>query len=830
MFKLIYTTLPTDSELDEIEQVALVDEVPPATPLGTGTTSVLYIGETERGVFTPQRVAGVTDYANKYGGLGWTTNEGKSRGAVARRSCGSIPWEGNLYTARNRKRYGGLVICRVDGSAGSVQFRRLAALRGGKGPFLGITDGTTVTMTRNGGVPVTLTFLGSVAQIVGVGGTYPTGFVGGETIEIEVDEQGPRVVVMTAAEQTRNQVRDRINAVLALPVAGASGAELTINSVIAGYDGFVRIVGGTALATLGLSATPVAEVYTWTVGGAAVAGTYTIRVTRTIDGVTTNYDGTFVAAGGELAAAVHAALLSTLTTAAPPGVALSGASPNVVATGAANVNFTASIVSNPGGILSLVHTNTGTFSQADGSGNVPNIAFIEAEDAAVVFGAGANLDSYVDSEGFLWVAESATPATGKLQATAGAFAAFGFDGTLSDAANGSEVTLPAGRRLRDTLGQLWVTMEDVATTTGGGPFSVKVRPWDDIDTALPAAANTITTVVDEMPGYWAVTNASEVKRLSAAEMDVRYEEAMDRTLDLNSDAADCRIIVSARHTSYINKALKANASAATKAGLDARIAIVSPPPGTSKADALSESHALGVGQMRTDRVVYAFPEVRLTIAEIRAVGAVGGIGFNDTGVIEQPADSWMAFIRSKIRPEQSAGMNLRNTNVGELQLDSLGAQFEASLGGVGLVIDDYKQFKAKGIAALRLVRALGYVFQSDVTSVLRATNKAEAPAYRRFMTDMIIDDSYDVAVVFKDEINSPNTRNAIREQLAKYLGTLVRAVRIESFSVALDSSPAQIDAGLLIYRVKVKLYGIIQAIALRLQVGAEGVEIEEIAA
>lgn len=830
MFKLVYTTMPTDAELDEIEQVALVDEVPPATPLGTGSISVLFIGETEKGVFTPQRVSGVTDYAAKYGGLGWTTSEGKSQGAVARRSCGSITWEGNLYTARNRKRFGGMVICRVDGSAGSVQFRRLAAIKGGKGPFGPIANGTTVTFERNGAIPVVATFTGLPATIVGIGGTYPTGFVGGETIELEIDGQGPRVVVMTAVEQTRDLVRDRINAVLALDVAGASGPELTINSVIEGTDGYVKIIGGTALPTLGLVATPVPEVWTWTVGGVAVAGVYTIRLEHFVNGVLVQYDGSFTAVGGELAAAVHAALLADLQAQGAPGIVLSGASPDIVATGDDNVDFTASIVSNPGGILSLVHTDVGAFSEAWGSGNVPNLALIEAQDAAAVFGALANLDSYVDSSGFLWVAESATPGSGKLQAIAGAYSVFGFTDELSDAANGDEVTLPAGRRLRDALGQLWVTMEDVVTTTGGGPFEVKVRPWDDTDTALPAPALSITEVVDELPGYWAVSNTAEVKRLSAAQMDVRYQEAMDRTLDLNSEAADCRIILSARHTAYINRALKANALEATQAGLDARIAIVSPPPGTSKAAALSETHPLGVGQMRSDRVVYCFPEVRVTIAEIRAVGAIGGIGFSDTGIIEQPSDSWMAFIRSKIRPEQSAGMNLRRTNVGELQIDSLGAAFEAQLGGIGLVIDDYKQFKAKGIAALRLVKALGYVFQSDVTSVLRATNKAEAPAYRRFMTDMMIDDSYDIAVVFKDEVNNPATRNAIREQLAKYLGTLVKGGRIEAFSVYLDSSTAQLEAGLLIYRLKAKLYGIIQAIALRLQVGAEGVEIEQIAA
>lgn len=829
MFKIVYSTMPTDAELDEIEQVALVDEVPPATPLGTGSLSVLYIGETEKGVFTPQRVSGVTDYATKYGGLGWTTSAGKSQGAVARRSCGSRPWEGNLYTARNRKRFGGLVICRVDGSAGSVQFRRLAAIKGGKGPF-SVASGTTVTLQRNGSVNVTATFTGVAAQIVGVSGTYPTLFVGGETIEVEIDDQGPRVITMTATEQALADVIARINAVLALTVASNSGGELALSSVIEGTSGYLKIIGGTALSTLGHVATPVQDVWTYTMVNAQV-GDYVLRVTRYLDGVLTTYDVEYTSADA-VEANLGNGLFAAAQALAIPGATWTQPAPTTLRiTGDANVLFTATVQTEvSAGDITVAHTTTGRITEAQGQGNVPNVAFIEAADAAAVFGALANIDSYVDSEGYIWAAETATPATGKLQATAGAYADFGFDNVLSDAADSDEVTLPAGVRLRDTQNQLWVTMESYDTTTEGGPFSVRVRPWDDIDTALPASANTITTVVDEMPGYWNVTNAAEVKRLSAAQMDIRYEEAMDRTLDLNSDAAECRIIVSARHTDYINKALKANAIAATKAGLDARIAIVAPPTGIAKETALSESAALSVGKMRSDRAIYCFPGVRVTIAELRAVGAAGGIGFSDEGIIEQPADSWMAFVRSKIRPEQSAGQNLRKTNVGELQIDSLEEAYEAQLGGQGLVMEDYIQFKAKGIAALRLIKPLGYTFQSDVTSVLRANDKAIAPSYRRFMTDQIIDDGYDIGVVFKDDVNSPNTRGAIRDMLMKYLGTLFKADRIGPFSVYLDSSPEQLDAGLLIYRIKVKLLGIIQAIAFRLQVGAEGVEVEEIAA
>ena len=51
--------------------------------------------------------------------------------------------------------------------------------------------------------------------------------------------------------------------------------------------------------------------------------------------------------------------------------------------------------------------------------------------------------------------------------------------------------------------------------------------------------------------------------------------------------------------------------------------------------------------------------------------------------------------------------------------------------------------------------------------------------------------------------------------------------RIMEFSVALDSSKAQLDAGILIFMVKVKLAPVIQAIVFRLQVGAEGVNVDE---
>lgn len=832
MFKLVYATMPSDAELDAIEQIALVDEVPPSTPLGTGLLSVLVVGETEKGVFTPQRITGVTDYGNKYGGLGWTTSEGKHRGAVARRSGGTSVWNGNLAQWRAKKRFGGLVVCRVDNSAGSVQFRRLAAIKGGRGPFAA-ANGATITFQRNGATDVVGTFTGVKARIAGIAGTFPTLFTGGESFQLSIDGAVLPTVLMTAVEQSNAQVVARINAVTALPIASVVGGQVVIDSVIAGTSGRVAILGGTALATLGFSATPIQDVWTWTMVNAQV-GAYKIRVAYSANGVSTNVDGDY-ASLDVVEANLNDGLLADLTTdVATADIGAAVSEPTAVTlriTAAENMLVTASVVTEvSGGDITVAHTTVGYVSEASGTGNVPDLAYITSTDAAVLFGALANLDSYVDSDGFVWVADTATPASGTLAATAGVYADFGFDTVLANAAIGSAVTLPAGTRLEDTLDQVWVTMEDYATDTSGGAFSVKVRPWDDTDSVLAAGIGTITTVLSELPGYWAVTNSAAVTRLSAAQLDSRYAEALDRTLDLNSEAADCRMVASARHSASINRSLKENAYAATAGGCDARIAVVSPIIGTVTADALSESATgVGVGSVRGDRVLYCFPGVRIEVKEISSVGAIGGIGFTNDGIIEQGTDSWMCAVRSRIPAHHSAGKNLRDSNVGELPILSLEADYESSLGGTGLELDDYKQFKAKGIAAIRRMKGIGYVFQSDVTAVVRELDKPISPAYRRFVTDNLIDDGYTVCVKYKDEVNSAQVRSAIQVQLRGLLQTYVRSGAVVGYEVKLDSSKEQLDAGLLIFIVSAKLAGIINAIALRLRVGAEGVDVEELA-
>lgn len=829
MFKHIVKVAPTDSELDAIEQVVIVDEVPEATALGAGLASAIMVAETEFGLFTPQRINGTSDYATKYGGLGWTTEEGKHRGAVARRSGGTKVWNGSAHMARKGKRFGGLVMQRVDNSAGSVQFRRLAAIKGGKGPF-NIEPGESITFQKNGAVNVSKTFAAVAARILGVGGTYPTNFVGGEDLLIQIDDDDPLPIIFTAAEQALADVWAYINAKAAATIASAQGGQLAIDSVVRGTAGRVRILGGSAAATLGLATIAVPDVWTWTMVNAQV-GSYTIRATRYVSGVLNTYNATYASLDA-VEANLAAGLLAAFQALSVPGATFtSPVATTVRLTADANVMFTGTVATEvSGGDITVVHTTTGKPVDQSGTGDVPNIDYIEAPDAGTVFGALTGLDAYVDNDGWLWVVNSGTSATGKLQATAGVFEAFGFDGELSDAADGDVVVLPPGVRVKDnTTGELWVTMEEVETTNLGGPFTMKVRPWEDTDTTVPSAIAGVNEVIDQMPGFWEVTNAAAITRLSAAQLDARYKDAIDKTLDVSSDAALCSMIFAARHSVNIGNWLRDNANQASENGCNGRTAIFSPPVGTTKAVAVGAT-GLGVGNIgRDDRLIYCFPGVRVLSEEILEVGTAGGIGFTADGLIEQTFDSWYAFIRTKIRQERSAGEIPSTTNVGKLNISSLEAAFESSLGGNGLVEDDYKTFKANGIVAPNRTIA-GYTIQSDVTSVLRSIDKARAPANRRFMSDYIADELYNISFLYKDKLAFPGTIRALRQRCLGFLRGLQNPAnpRILLSSCDLDSTPAQLDAGFVILYPKAKLAPPIQAILFKLQVGSEGVTIDEI--
>lgn len=107
--------------------------------------------------------------------------------------------------------------------------------------------------------------LATAAQVDGVGGSYPTGFAGGETLTLEIDNVAI-AVTFDAADQQLDDVINRINAAAALaglsdgtnpalPARPNGGGQLRLLSPTTGVSSEVDIQAATAsvLSALGIS-------------------------------------------------------------------------------------------------------------------------------------------------------------------------------------------------------------------------------------------------------------------------------------------------------------------------------------------------------------------------------------------------------------------------------------------------------------------------------------------------------------------------------------------------------------------------------------------------
>lgn len=115
-----------------------------------------------------------------------------------------------------------------------------------------------------GDQPVVLRIGAAEPVVTGASGTFPTLFVGGETLLLDVDGT-PLSVTFDAADQSAAQVAARINAAFALagyptPRASVTSAlQLAIEGVGTGASSTLSVTGGTGAATIGLGALPSAQ-------------------------------------------------------------------------------------------------------------------------------------------------------------------------------------------------------------------------------------------------------------------------------------------------------------------------------------------------------------------------------------------------------------------------------------------------------------------------------------------------------------------------------------------------------------------------------------------
>lgn len=769
---------PTASVLTAIEGINIIEIVPPQVSAGAGSGTVCMVGEFEEGSFdTPTEIFGPTDLAANFGGFGHVHDGKPYSNPIAQRSGGDEYWNGNGYLYCSRRPFTRLILVRAKVTSGQVRFQRLATLTApNKGPF-DLEPGDTADYELDGAA-IQGTIAATAGQIDATGGVYPTTFVGGEKL-IFVDERGvQRVVIFKNTDQSIAQVVAAINAQLAYTAAINNGGQLQLVSRVRGRKGYIRLIGGTASAItqLGLNLTDTAEVDKLTIVN-AVTGIYTFTVQVWYQGVITTFTGTYTATvPADTKTIIRDALISNFQTQNPsaPVTLTTGVDIINVTSNVAGVGIVTAVTAAPNvGDMTTANVTPNATSFGLGTGNVDNVDLVTSAEIAAILDPIVGLTATVPA-GYLRLVNDDTPETGVLEVTGGAVnTALGFTvGQKSIASQGTVVSIPAGTRVRDTNGTVWVTCQTYATDTLGGPFDIDVRPAVDDDTAPTALANTATTLVDVLADGFAVSNPSPLVRMTVQQLDKAYENAIGATNDPNGVSKDIDIIYSARTSAAIIASLKSNVIDTSAEEHNLRKAIVSPPLSATKAQMRTDPD-IGVLACRHQRVIYVGPGFITYISEIAEVGTANGIGFTADGVIEMRGEGYYASVRSVLPPEQDASQFLSRTVYGrDLPVLGLAKQFNKKYGGTPLRTEDYKAFKAAGVVAPKINVGKGAQFQSDVTSVDPVLEIGKVSAARIFFFDWLANSFRDILLPYSKAPLTPELRRGAVGALNSFLDGL----------------------------------------------------------
>lgn len=848
-----FTTDPGNDVLLEIESVNILDLDPPAAIAGVGTGTVLCVGEFEDGPFAtggnaygyaPDRVlevSGPQDFVASFGSLGFQYGSVQANNPCARkRSADSAvtpeAWNGNAFVQLSGKKFRRLLIARVDTSAGSIEFRRQAFLVGGAGFSYDLEPGQTFQLNVTG-TTSTATFSATAATVNSGAGTYNTTFVGGETLTLGYDAATDFTTTFLAADQTKAQVIARINQYAGFAFATDGGTTLiTLTGIKRGSAAQVRVVAGSAgvLAKLGFS----------------VATTFGTGNVQNIDAV----------AFQEVKAVVEAAIATVKVSQTANGNLLVGMTyasgddwmTYTAASTAVNLGFTSGQhVSNSGyaylrsgtaaGYGSIANNDTLTLGNDDSPNFVVTFQTGDITQALII----ARINQYA---GYT-MARTISGTVMELRGNANGGqvrVVSGSTGVLTNlslsAATVAGTVLATGRIPAGTVVQTadatkkYVTMQTVPVTvaaisgvaaSGAGPYSTKVRPALDDGTGASATAGTVVALERAIDlGSFGVSNPATINAaLSETAIDAAYASAIDATIDTNGVAKEANVLFSARQSNTVRKKLRQNAIDASGTGCFGRMSCVRPPLGTTKAAALSGSAEPGVGAYRSDRTIYCFPGANTYVPMIAQRGLAGGYGFTFDGNVDVGADGFMASVLSQLPPEENPGQ----------ETDFMVAVngLETSSNATGFQQTDYTQFKAKGIAALRMDGGKA-IFQSGVTSVDPGTTPQLKNIARRRMADFIQDTIARRATKFGKKLSTFVRRKTLTNEIREFLKSLLSTQnpafqRIAGYSVddVSGNTAASLGAGLFRIIIKVRTLASLDSIVLQTSIG-EQVTVEEI--
>jgi hypothetical protein len=392
----------------------------------------------------------------------------------------------------------------------------------------------------------------------------------------------------------------------------------------------------------------------------------------------------------------------------------------------------------------------------------------------------------------------------------------------------NDVIVPPGIRVADENEEnVFATCEEVvvkkdAFVNGVATIpNVKIRRLVGSDTGSVSLSKVLSPEKDLLKGYTiSCTGGSIDADLTRSSLEGLYTQALD-TLESDEYPANIvNLVVSCRHTQLVALAIKSHVENVSAHG-HGRIGIVSPPLGTSKADAIQTGDFSVESLGRSDRICYAYPGIKTFIPEIPS--SWWGKQKGSDGIISWPSDIVLASVISQTPPHHNpAESNPYMSYV--LGLED----------GITMTRSDYENARARGVCAPRIDPATGPQFQSGVTSVDPAVYPNLRQIYRRRMADFIQDSIADRLGAFVKTLNTASRRNAIRGEIDAFLSELKsvnnpEAQMIEDYIVDDKSgnTPDLLAQGIVVFIVKVRLLSSMDFIVLQTTIG-ESVKVQEV--
>lgn len=321
-----------------------------------------------------------------------------------------------------------------------------------------------------------------------------------------------------------------------------------------------------------------------------------------------------------------------------------------------------------------------------------------------------------------------------------------------------------------------------------------------------------------------VTLVQGPNAVNGASIDALYSAGFDALISNQTPISDINVVCSARMSDTIRSAMRTHVATASAKALG-RLAVIRPQLTTLTLSTVLADAAPGVGATRAERVIYAWPGVRTYVPEAVNSRLKKSDGLTTVdGILDVGSDMYMASILSNLPPENNPGQGV--APVPELMSTILGLQN----GAPQLDLAEYVNLRARGIAAPRIDKTVGPIFQSGITSSIISGQKNIA---RRRMADFIQDSIAQRINVYSKMLLTDTNRDSIVSEVDAFLAGLLSTdnlagQRIAEYSVddRSGNTAARLAKGIFTILVRVRTLASADFLVLQTEIG-EGVVIQQ---